>query len=67
MDQLERDLTATVKKYKLLVDAEDSFNRGWIQKARKQHFQAGGGDKTNYFTHKQRAYCEQRALDYSRS
>jgi len=67
MDQLERDLTVIVKKYKLLVDAEDSFDRGWIQKARKQHFQAGGGAKTNYFTHRERAICEQRALDYSRS
>jgi hypothetical protein len=67
MDQLERDLTAIVNKYKILVDAEDQFNRGWIQKARKQHFQAGGGAKTNYFIHKERAICEQRALDYSRS
>jgi len=67
MDQLERDLTAVVKQYKILVDAQDSFNRGWIQKARKQHFQGGGGEKTNYFTHKERHACEQRALDYSRS
>jgi len=67
MDELEKRLTEIVKEYKVLVDAEDSFNRGWIQKARKQHFQGGGGEKTNYFTHKERQACEQRALDYSRS
>lgn len=67
MDELEKRLTEIVKEYKVLVDAEDTLNRGWIQKARKQHFQGGGAEKTNYFTHKERAICEQRALDYSRN
>ena len=66
MDDLEKKLTEIVKQYKLLVDAEDTFNRGWIQKARKQHFQSGGGEKTNYFTHASREKCEKTALDYAK-
>jgi len=65
MDELEKKLTVIVKEYKILVDAEDSFNRGWIQKARKQHFQGGGNAKTNYFTHASRAECEKNALEYA--
>jgi hypothetical protein len=44
----------------------DKFGRGWSQKSRKQHFQMGGGAKTNYFTHSSRQLCEYNALAYAK-
>jgi hypothetical protein len=52
----------------------DKYNRGFFQKLRKQHFQKQGKaakgstriEKTNYFKHKDRAKCEQSALDYAK-
>ena len=66
MDELESKLTTVVKEYTIKLNAIDKFNRGWIQKARKQHFQGGGKDKTNYFTHASRQQCEKNALDYAK-
>jgi hypothetical protein len=65
MDELQTKLTAIVKEYAVKLTKVDRFNRGWIQKARKQHFQGGGSEKTNYFTHSQRSICEKNALDYA--
>ena len=41
-----------------------SKNRGWLYSHRRQFFQQGGADKTNYFTHPDSQGCEQRALEY---
>jgi hypothetical protein len=65
MDQEEAEIAKIVKAYNAKMSAIDKFNRGWLQKSRKQHFQGGGGDKTNYFTHPSRAQCEQNALNYA--
>jgi len=54
-----------VKIYVERMRAVDRFNRGWVQKSRKQHFQQGGGDFTNYFTHRDRSLCEERTLEYA--
>jgi hypothetical protein len=64
--QQEAEIELIVQKYKSMSIAADSFNRGWVQKSRKQHFQAGGGALTNYFTHSDRAKCEQNALVYAK-
>lgn len=39
-------------------------NRGWLYSHRRQFFQEGGGAKTNYFTHPDRAMCEKNVLDF---
>jgi hypothetical protein len=65
MDEEERTIAKIVKEYNQRMAAIDKFNRGWLQKSRKQHFQGGGGAKTNYFTHTSRAQCEKNALDYA--
>ena len=66
MDEEEAEIAKIVKKYNQRMAAIDTFNRGWLQKSRKQHFQGGGGAKTNYFTHPSRSQCEQNALDYAK-
>ncbi len=66
MDEEEAEIAKIVKKYNQKMAAIDTFNRGWLQKSRKQHFQGGGGAKTNYFTHPSRPQCEQNALDYAK-
>jgi hypothetical protein len=66
MDELEKELAKVVKTYTGKLNAIDKFNRGWVQKARKQHFQGGGGAKSNYFTHASRQQCETNALNYAK-
>ena len=66
MDELEQKLAKVVTTYTNKLKAIDKFNRGWIQKSRKQHFQGGGGAKTNYFTHTSRQQCEKNALNYAK-
>ncbi len=63
--QQEAEIELIIQKYKQLCGKADTFNRGWIQKSRKQHFQNGGGAKTNYFTHADRSKCEKNALAYA--
>ncbi|CAB4241637.1 hypothetical protein UFOVP71_175 [uncultured Caudovirales phage] len=65
MDEEERAIAKIVKEYNQRMAAIDKFNRGWLQKSRKQHFQGGGGKKTNYFTHLSRSECEKNALEYA--
>lgn len=64
--QQEAEIELIIQKYKKLCGKADTFNRGWIQKSRKQHFQNGGGAKTNYFTHADRVKCEKNALAYAK-
>lgn len=63
LDKQEGEVAGIVKKYRTLIEKTDSFNRGWIQKSRKQHFQEGGAEKTNYFTHASRWQCELNVLN----
>jgi hypothetical protein len=65
MAQQEAEIELIVKKYKLLLDHVDTFNRGWIQKSRKQHFQYGGNAKTDYFAHADRSMCENNVLAFA--
>jgi hypothetical protein len=66
MDEEEAEIAKIVKKYNQKMSAIDKFNRGWLQKSRKQHFQGGGNAKTNYFTHSSRTQCEVNALDFAK-
>jgi hypothetical protein len=66
MNEQEAAIAKVVKEYNAKMAAIDKHNRGWLQKSRKQHFQGGGGEKTNYFTHVDRAKCEQAVLDYAK-
>jgi len=65
MAKQESEIENVVKKYNLLIQETDIFNRGWIQKSRKQHFQQGGSKKTNYFEHPDRIKCEKNVLDFA--
>jgi len=67
MDQQEAAIAKIVKEYNEKMKNIDQFNRGWIQKSRKQHFQGGGNAKTNYFTHASRQLCESKALEYAKA
>jgi len=49
---------------KIELDSVPNKNRGWLYSHRKQFFQQGGGDKTNYFTHKDRNECEKRVMKF---
>ena len=42
----------------------NNFKRGWLYSHRRQFFQQGGKDKTNYFTHPDRSQCEQKVLEF---
>lgn len=57
---------AITEELKPAMMEADTFNRGWIQKVRPQHFQMGTKDKTNFFTHTSRANCEKNALDFAK-
>lgn len=65
MDEEEAEIAEIVKKYNQKMSTIDKFNRGWLQKSRKQHFQGGGSAKTNYFTHADRIKCENNALQFA--
>jgi hypothetical protein len=64
LDKKEREYKKIDDKYKKLLAELDVHNRGWQQKARKQHFQYGGKDKTDYFSHSKKSICEQNVLDF---
>ena len=46
------------------MKAIDKFGRGWVQKSRKQHFQGGKKEMTDYFSHPNRRQCEENVLQY---
>lgn len=60
----EAEIELIVQKYKKLMSTVDTFNRGWQQRSRKQHTQAGKSVKTNYFVHPDRIKCEKNALKF---
>lgn len=47
----------------LLESGADRYNRGLSYYNREMYTQSGSKDKTDYFTHYDRARCEQRVLD----
>lgn len=70
----ELDLVAEYQeKFETLVreyesaasNLNESSNRGWIYKHRKQFFQQGGAHYTNYFTHADRQHCEDNAIKFA--
>jgi hypothetical protein len=65
MDEQEELISKIVDLYNTKIKSIDKFNRGWIQKSRKQHFQGGKKDKTNYFTHSDRRTCEENTMAYA--
>ena len=66
MDEQEKEIAAIVKKYNKQMATIDKFKRGFIQKSRKQHFQQGNQNMTNYFKHPDRKRCESNALEYAK-
>ena len=65
MEKVKDATEAFFKTQNHILAAADGFGRGWGLRPRWQHCQGGGGKKTNYFTHPDRAKCEQNALDYA--
>lgn len=63
--QQEDEIAPIVDKYRKQMKELDVKNRGFHQKSRKQHFQGGGAEKTNYFTHKDRQTCENNVLSFA--
>jgi hypothetical protein len=66
MAEQEAEIAKVLKRFHKKLTEADVHNRGWIQKSRKQHFQEGGKEKTNYFTHADRLQCEKNALDFAK-
>jgi hypothetical protein len=64
MDEQEAAIAKIVKEYNDKMKSIDKFGRGWLQKSRKQHFQGGKKEKTNFFTHHNRRQCEENVLKY---
>jgi hypothetical protein len=62
---MEKEISNIIRQFKERLEHADKFNRGWIQKSRKQHFQQGGNSKTNYFDHCDRVKCEQNVLSFA--
>ena len=58
-------LRAIFELYKPWAHIFDAFNRGYFLTFRVQSFQQGSADVTNYFIHRDRAKCEQSALDFA--
>ena len=64
MDEQEAAIAKVVKEYNDKMKAIDKFGRGWVQKSRKQHFQGGKKEMTDYFSHPHRRQCEENVLQY---
>lgn len=64
MNEQEKLIEQIVNQYKVKLSSLDKFNRGWLQKSRRQHFQYGGNTKVDYFKHIDRMKCENNVLDF---
>lgn len=64
MNEQEKLIEQIVNQYKEKLAKMDKFNRGWLQKSRRQHFQYGGNQKVDYFKHIDRKKCEKNVLDF---
>jgi hypothetical protein len=58
------EMNAIATAYNKAAKTADTFMSGFIVTCRKQFFQAGGGAKTNYFTHAARAQRENNVLTF---
>ena len=74
-DVFTTEEAAVIEKYNILfeelkqkckteLDGVTNKNRGWLYSHRRQFFQQGGKEKTNYFTHTDRKQCEKRVLEF---
>jgi hypothetical protein len=61
----ERAMNELAKTFAARMKLADTYNRGWIQKSRRQNFQQGGSELTNWFTHQNRNICEQNVLKFA--
>ena len=59
-----KQLQALAENISSQVKALDKYNRGFILSSRKQFFQQGGKEKTNYFTHVGKEQCEKNVLEF---
>ena len=62
--KLIADLRITLKEYQTMPEWQDP-ERGFDFYIRNMFTQSGGKDKTNYFTHAKRGYCEDRVVNYT--
>ncbi len=61
--KLAEDLNSVLKQYQMEEDWKED-DRGFDFYIRHMYTQAGGKAKTDYFTHEQRNYCEERVLNF---
>jgi hypothetical protein len=61
---LNEEINQIAQKYKVEFKNLDIYERGFYSTPRKQHFQGGGSNKTNYFTHHMRSLCEKNVLEF---
>jgi hypothetical protein len=64
MDEQGREIEKIVNEYKAKLKQLDIYNRGFCRDSRKQYNQYGGGAKTDFFKHVDRAKCEQNVLNF---
>lgn len=66
MKQQEIEMLEVSTRYRNKLVEIDQFNRGWIQKARKQHYQVSK-KRNHYFNHPHRKICERNVIEYVRA
>ena len=62
--KLIADLRTTLKEYQEMPEWQDP-DRGFDFYIRNMFTQSGGKDKTDYFTHSRRGFCEDRVVNYA--
>ena len=62
-NKLIAELNVTLKQYQALNEWKED-ERGFDFYIRNMFTQSGGKDKTDYFTHSRRGYCEDRVVNY---
>lgn len=65
LKEQEKAMNALAKSFEEKLKKSDQFNRGWIQKSRRQHFQQGGNAFTDWFSHSSRKKCESNVLEFA--
>jgi hypothetical protein len=63
-NKLIAELNVTLKQYQALNEWKED-ERGFDFYIRNMFTQSGGKDKTDYFTHTRRGYCEDRVVNYA--
>lgn len=65
LKEQERAMIKLAESFAARMRVADTYNRGWIQKSRRQNFQQGGNSFTNWFAHADRNKCEQNVLTFA--